>query len=110
MLVRTPGPESERQDLNLRPPGPQPERSRRTTCDSALWSDLSCSELGSVALDLDPGLDPVRFHTRVRRRPEPSASRGAAGRRASGGLRPSRVASVAARRERFEAWAPSDRT
>ncbi len=35
VLVRTPGPESGRQDLNLRPPGPQPERSRRTRCVSA---------------------------------------------------------------------------
>jgi hypothetical protein len=42
-----------------RPPGPQPERSRRTRCDSALQSGFRCSELGSVALNLDPGLDPV---------------------------------------------------
>ena len=35
VLVRTPGPESGRQDLNLRPPGPQPERSRRVRCSSA---------------------------------------------------------------------------
>ena len=50
---------SGRQDLNLRPPGPQPERSRRTHCCSALRGDLSCPELPSVALNLDPELDPV---------------------------------------------------
>jgi hypothetical protein len=46
--------------LNLRPPGPQPERSRRTRCDSALSSGLSCSELRSVALNLHPRLHPRR--------------------------------------------------
>ena len=45
--------------MNLRPPGPQPERSRRTRCDSALEGGPSCSELGSVALKLDPELDPA---------------------------------------------------
>jgi len=49
---------SGRQDLNLRPPGPQPERSRRTGCDSALSGGLSCSDLCSVALSLDPGWTP----------------------------------------------------
>jgi hypothetical protein len=34
------------------------QQSRRAGCDSALQSGLSCSELGSVALNLDPGLDP----------------------------------------------------
>jgi hypothetical protein len=42
------------------PPGPQPERSRLTRCDSGLYGGLSCSELVSVALNLDPGLDPRR--------------------------------------------------
>ena len=46
--------------MNLRPPGPQPERSRRTRCDSALSSGLSCSELRSVALNLHPRLHPRR--------------------------------------------------
>ena len=41
-------------------PAPRPERSRRTRCDSVLSGGLSCSELGLVALSLDPGLDPVR--------------------------------------------------
>ena len=59
--------------MNLRPPGPQPERSRRTRCDSALQSDSSCSELGSVALNLDPGLDPV-----MRRRPAANKASAAA--------------------------------
>ena len=45
--------------MNLRPPGPQPERSRRIQCSSALPSDLSCSELRSVALNLHPRLHPV---------------------------------------------------
>ena len=49
--------------MNLRPPGPQPERSRRIRADSAVYSGLSCSELPSVALNLDPGLDPVRRPT-----------------------------------------------
>jgi hypothetical protein len=48
-----------RQDLNLRPPGPQPERSRRTRCSSVLRSHLSCAELVSVALSSFPGLNPV---------------------------------------------------
>jgi hypothetical protein len=51
--------QSGRQDLNLRPPGPQPERSRRTQWDSVLYSDLSCSELASVALNLHPRLHPL---------------------------------------------------
>ena len=50
---------SGRQDLNLRPPGPQPERSSRARSDSALYSGLSCSEWLSVALNLAPGLDPA---------------------------------------------------
>ena len=50
---------SGRQDLNLRPPGPQPERSRRIRWDSALYSGMSCCELGSVALNLHPRLHPV---------------------------------------------------
>ena len=51
---------SGRQDLNLRPPGPQPERSRRTRCSSAVSSGLSRSELGSIALNWIPVLIPVR--------------------------------------------------
>ena len=51
--------ESGRQDLNLRPPGPQPEGSGCTRADSASGAGSSCSELPSVALNLDPGLDPA---------------------------------------------------
>ena len=55
-------------DLNLRPPGPQPERPRRTESDSAFHSGLSCSEVLSVALSLDPGLDPVHGRHESRER------------------------------------------
>src|SRR5215207_2044188 len=51
--------ESGRQDLNLRPPAPSRKvlvAWGRIRLSSAGWS---CSELGSVALNLDPGLDPV---------------------------------------------------
>jgi hypothetical protein len=44
--------------FDLRPPGPQPERSRPTRGHSLLYSGLSCSGLGSVAFNLDPRLHP----------------------------------------------------
>jgi hypothetical protein len=55
--IRRPS-KSGRQDLNLRPPGPQPEESGYVGRDSALYSDVGASELLSVALALDPGLHP----------------------------------------------------
>ena len=45
--------------MNLRPPDPQPERSRLSGWHSALYSGVSCSELCSVALNLHPRLHPV---------------------------------------------------
>ena len=60
--------------MNLRPPGPQPERSRRTRCSSAGWSGLSCSELLSVALNLHPGLHPADTPWRDIGRPPPLTS------------------------------------
>jgi hypothetical protein len=51
--------ESGRQDLNLRPPGPQPEGSGCVGADQPSRAGSSCPELVSVALSLDPGLDPV---------------------------------------------------
>ena len=50
---------SGRQDLNLRPPGPQPEGSGRTRSASALWTGFTWAELGSVALKFHPGMHPV---------------------------------------------------
>ena len=65
---------SGRQDLNLRPPGPQPERSRRTRCDSPLYGGLSCCELCSVALNLHPRLHPADSPWRDAGRPPPLTS------------------------------------
>jgi hypothetical protein len=48
-----------RQDLNLRPPGPQPEGSGCVGTIQLSRAGSSCPELLSVALNLDPGLDPV---------------------------------------------------
>jgi hypothetical protein len=67
---------SGRQELNLRPPGPQPERSRRIGCDSVLWGGLSCSELRSVAPNLHPRLHP-RGRERSSSRAPATHSRGA---------------------------------
>jgi hypothetical protein len=47
--------------LNLRPPGPQPERSGYGGCDSALCSDVTVPELLSLALASHPGLHPARM-------------------------------------------------
>jgi hypothetical protein len=51
--------QSRRQDSNLRPPGRQPERSRRTGWDSALYSGSSSLSWPRFALNLIPGLHPV---------------------------------------------------
>ena len=76
--------------MNLRPPGPQPERSRRTHCDSLLSSGLSCSGLLPVALNLHPRLHPANSHvaTTPGLSPRPRAPRCASllERRASGAL------------------------
>ena len=49
---------SGRQDLNLRPPGPQPDQSGSVRLDSALYVSMRCAALSPVALSLDPELDP----------------------------------------------------
>ena len=66
------------QDLNLRPPGPQPERSDGAECDSAVWS---CCELRLVALTLHPGLHPARAGTPGLSHAAPSAAHHEPGRR-----------------------------
>jgi hypothetical protein len=50
--------ESGRQDLNLRPPGPQPERPGVPEGIRLSRAGSSCSELRAVVVNLDPGLDP----------------------------------------------------
>jgi hypothetical protein len=57
---------SGRQDLNLRPPGPQPEQSRLIRCVSASFRAIQAPECPSVALNLHPGLHPVAFRPCVR--------------------------------------------
>ena len=51
---------SGRQDLNLRPPGPQPDRTGSEDFSSALQSEIGVAELLTVALSLIPGLIPRR--------------------------------------------------
>ncbi len=53
--------QSGRQDLNLRPPGPQPEESTLLQSCISLRAGLSCSEFLCISLRLDPELDPERM-------------------------------------------------
>ena len=51
--------QSGRQDLNLRPPGPQPEGSGAAQSDAPISAGISVSGLLSVSLNLFPALFPV---------------------------------------------------
>src|SRR3954466_14390167 len=57
---------SGRQDLNLRPPGPQKLPGRSAGCRSQQACGNSTSWCGCVALRLDPELDPVEGALPVR--------------------------------------------
>ena len=79
-----PFPKSGRQDLNLRPPGPQPERSGFVRRRSAHKSHVSDAELPSVVLSLIPGLRPVGLTRDEPPRSPPDVRRSAAGVRTEG--------------------------